>query len=339
MQSVTRAHAIGGEQAGHAEGGIAAERQGVDELVVDAAVDHVDPLRAARGAHEHVAVVDEHILPLDQLDAHFLGEEGVLEIGGVELPGGEHHHRRVLDSLRRDRAQGVEQEFGIMAHRCDRVCAEQVGEQPHHRLAVLEHVRDAGRRAGVVLEHIEGLGVDAHDVDSGDVGIDPARHPHPQHLGPERVVGEHQFRRNQAGAQDFLVVVDVVEEGVEGVDALDHPGFDDRPFVGRDDPRHDVERDQALDAAFLAVDVEGDADGAEQRVRLIVALLQDLLRHRMQPRGVAVVRLADPSAAVHLIEKGGLVQGYPPLNRVSYLLQFRGQSESVELVRKTRRHP
>ena len=40
------AGAIGGEQAGDAEHGVGAEHEGVQEVVVDAAVDHVDALRA-----------------------------------------------------------------------------------------------------------------------------------------------------------------------------------------------------------------------------------------------------------------------------------------------------
>jgi hypothetical protein len=47
-----------------------------------------------RGAHVDDAVVDEEVLALDQLDAHLLGEEGVLEVGAVERAGREQHHRR-----------------------------------------------------------------------------------------------------------------------------------------------------------------------------------------------------------------------------------------------------
>jgi hypothetical protein len=65
---------------------------GSRKVVVDAPVDHVHPLEAAGGAHVHEAVEDHQVAALHQLDAHLLGEEGVLEVGGVVDPRGEHHH-------------------------------------------------------------------------------------------------------------------------------------------------------------------------------------------------------------------------------------------------------
>ena len=68
---------------GDAELAVAAEGQGVEEVVVDPAVDHVDPLRPAGRPHEDLAAVEEQVAPLDQLDAHLAGEEAVLVIGRV----------------------------------------------------------------------------------------------------------------------------------------------------------------------------------------------------------------------------------------------------------------
>ena len=49
------------------------------------------------GAHVDAVVVDDdEIAALDQLDAHLLGQEGVLEVGRVVDTGGEHHHRRIV---------------------------------------------------------------------------------------------------------------------------------------------------------------------------------------------------------------------------------------------------
>ena len=70
-------------EAGHAEDRVAAEHDGVEERVVDAAVDHVDALEAVGGAHRHHVVVDHEVAALDQLDAHLAGEERVLEVRGV----------------------------------------------------------------------------------------------------------------------------------------------------------------------------------------------------------------------------------------------------------------
>ena len=49
----------------------------------------------------------------------------------------------------------VEQQVGIVRDRRDAIAREEIGKEPHHHLAVLEHVRHARRHAQVVLEHVE----------------------------------------------------------------------------------------------------------------------------------------------------------------------------------------
>ena len=62
-------------------------------------------------------------------------------------------------------------------------------------------------------------------------------------------------------SQDLLLVVDVVDESVQRVDALLEPVGDDVPLTLDDQPRNDVERPLAIDraAAFTGVDGERDA--------------------------------------------------------------------------------
>ena len=69
--------------------------RGSRKFVVNPAVDHVDLLRPAGRAHEDPATVDEQILALDQFDAHLLGQEDMLEIGGVQPARRQHDDRRV----------------------------------------------------------------------------------------------------------------------------------------------------------------------------------------------------------------------------------------------------
>ena len=45
----------------------------------------------ARGLEEDLVVVDEQVLPEDQLDAHVAGQEAVLEVGRVVRPGRQQH--------------------------------------------------------------------------------------------------------------------------------------------------------------------------------------------------------------------------------------------------------
>ena len=117
-------------------------------------------------------MLHQQVGALDQVDAHFVGEERVLVIGAVVDARGQQHHGRLAGAIgRRDRAQRRQQFIGVVRHRCDRGCAEQVGEQPQHHLAVLDHVGHAGWRAAIVLEHVVVVRAGAHHVDAGDMRI------------------------------------------------------------------------------------------------------------------------------------------------------------------------
>ena len=103
------AGAVGVDQARHAEHAVGPEGQRVEEIVVDAAIDHVHPLQAARGAHVDAVLIDDQVAALDQLDAHALGEEGVLEVGRVVDAGAQQHHASDRPAARRDVLEHVEQ--------------------------------------------------------------------------------------------------------------------------------------------------------------------------------------------------------------------------------------
>ena len=135
---------IGRHQPGHAERRIRAEGQGIEEIVVDAAVDHVDALQALGGAHEHLVVLDDEVAALDQFDAQLVGQEGVFVIGGIVDAGRQQRDRRLRRGReRRHRAQRRQQFVGIFFHRRDAVAGEQVRKQPHHDFAVFQHVGHA----------------------------------------------------------------------------------------------------------------------------------------------------------------------------------------------------
>ena len=77
--------------------------------------------------------------------------------------------------------------------------------------------------------------------------------------------GGDQLPRDHAVGHHRHLVVDVVEEGLQGPDALGHAAFQDVPLVGGDHPGHDVQRERAL----LPREVEGHAavqEGPRHRV-------------------------------------------------------------------------
>jgi hypothetical protein len=95
---------------------------------------------------------------------------------------------------------------------------------------------------------------------------------HAHHLGAELRVVQDLLGRDDAGLDDFLVVVDVVQEAVERRDALHQALFHAGPLVGGNDARDEVERNEPLGAGAVlvlgAVHREGDADAAEDHFRL-----------------------------------------------------------------------
>ena len=232
-----------------------------------------------------MAVDDPQVLPLDEFDAHLVGQEGVFEIGGIVAAGRQHGDASAVPRTvsGRTAASDCRSSCGIVLDRPHLDPLEQLGEQLHHRLAVLQHVGDARRRARIVFQHVELVLADAHDVDADDVGVDAARRPDADHLGQERVVGGDQLARHAAGAQDLLAVIDVVEEGVERLHALLDALRQPAPFGAGDDARHDVERDQPLGRFLLAIDGEGDAGLAEHALGIAHLLGQPRRILRLQP--------------------------------------------------------
>ena len=176
---------------------------------------------------------------------------------------------------------------------------EQVREDPGHRAAVLHHVRDAGRRAQVVLEHPEiALGVadkvDACDVDAHAVGRDDAHR-----LAVEVLAGGDEAAGDDAVAQDLLLAVDVVEVMLERLDPLGDAALEPRPLGRGDHPRDEVQRKRPL----LAGQRERDAlvdEGAAERVGAGFQL-RGIGRGKLGED--ALVRSADVALGVeHLVE-------------------------------------
>ncbi len=80
-----------------------------------------------------------------------------------------------------------------------------------------------------------------------------------------------QILGHDPGLENFAAVIHVLDVGVDGLDALLQAALQDVPFRGREDAWNDVEGDQPFLRLRVAVDREGDADAAEQQLRLAPA--------------------------------------------------------------------
>ena len=158
------------------------EGERVEEVVVDAPVDHVDLALAVRPAHEDVIALDEEVAALDERHAHLAREEGVLEVGGVVDARAQHDHHRALARPRRHVEQAVEEERRVLLDRAHGVGGEELGEDAVEQRAVLEHVGHAARAAAVVLQHEILPRLAPDQIGAHHVGEDLARRDQPEQL-------------------------------------------------------------------------------------------------------------------------------------------------------------
>jgi hypothetical protein len=110
------------------------------------------------------------------------------------------------------------------------------------------------------------------------MGVDAAPQIDTGHFRTVLFVLQHPFGRDLAGTQDFLVVVDVVQESVQRHDARAQAGCHRLPFGSWNDVRQHVEKDQPFLAGLFPVYGEGDADPMKQDLRRAAHLLDPLRR-------------------------------------------------------------
>ena len=188
-----------------------------------------------------------------------LGQEAVLEIGRIVYPRRQQHYGRLLGCARwRNGFQSLEQFARIDVHRSDPQAFEQPRERPLHQVAVLQNVGDAGRHPQIVLEHVDLPVAMAHQIGPGDVAPDASRRINAAALRAIRRGGADHLFGDDFVLENLLVVIDIVDELVQRVDALAEPAFDPVPLLGANDARDQVEWKDALRAGGVAVDVERD---------------------------------------------------------------------------------
>ena len=111
-------------------------------------------------------------------------------------------------------------------------------------------------------------------------------------------------RRDDAVLDDFLLVINVLEEQVERRDALGQSALNVLPLAGGNDARHEVDGEDALRAARVAIDVEGDALTEEGEVHGMPPAIEFVaLKLVEESVEFAVMRQHLATAAEHFIEE------------------------------------
>ena len=108
---------------------------------------------------------------------------------------------------------------------------EKIREDALHRLAIFQHVGNAGGTARVVFEHeIIAIAI-AHQIGAADVDVDIFRHIEVHELRPKMCRFPDDLLRNDAIAQNVLRVINVVQKQIERGDSLHESALDQIPFV------------------------------------------------------------------------------------------------------------
>jgi hypothetical protein len=88
-------------------------------------------------------------------------------------------------------------------------------------------------------------------------------------------------------------VIDVGQEQVQRAYALHEARFEPAPFVRRNDPRHEIERNESLGARLLAIHGERDTDAMKKPLGLFAFLGDAVGRRALQPVGEGPVMRPD----------------------------------------------
>ena len=151
--------------------------------------------------------------------------------------------------------------------------AERLGETARQDAAHLERIADARGHLGVVGQHVPAPVALPHQV-NGVLAEMARRGDAIGHAaGTQEVpVGVHQHRRDELVLEQGLRAIEVGEDSVEQGGALDQPGLDRGPLVGR---HHEGQRVE-VPARFAAVveQVDGRARLLELAARAFHAFAQ-----------------------------------------------------------------
>ncbi|MCY1512066.1 hypothetical protein D9M68_465130 [compost metagenome] len=266
------AHRI--QQAGHAQGRVGAQLQGVAVVVVEAAQHGVDALQAAQGLEVEGGVAHRQVMALHQREAELAREVEVLEIGLVEAPRRQQHHQGRLAIAGGLADQGFLQGAEVAGQVLHPQVAVELGQRAGDDLPVLQGVAGAGGRLGAVGQHVPAAVGVAGQVHRVAVQEDAAGRLHTL-AGPEEVgMAEDQFAGQQPLGQQLLLAIQVGQHGVEQARALRHAGGDGLPFLGREQVGQQVQFPGAVGTLGIGVDVVGDAIFLDLPRQQFLALLQ-----------------------------------------------------------------
>src|SRR5215469_3402074 len=134
--------------------------------------------------------------------------------------------------------------------------------------------------------------------------IDIFRHVEPHELRSEMDGAANDLCRYNAITHNFLFVINVMQEKVQGRDALAKPAFHLVPFGARNDARNQIEGEYPFCALLIVVDREGHALGEKGVVSDRPLSLKFFGRHTTETiEQPSVVRTDVAGSFEHLVKE------------------------------------
>ena len=144
----------------------------------------------------------------------------MLEVGRVVDAGGEQYRGGIGHVPRRQPQQRFLEFIGIVVHRPDWQRAEYQREGTLENLAVFQHVGYAGRATQVVFQHVHlAIGM-ADEVRARNMAPHAPWRIETLALGAVGAAVQDQLPGDDTVVQNFLVVVDIIDEEVQRLDTL-----------------------------------------------------------------------------------------------------------------------
>ena len=93
----------------------------------------------------------------------------------------------------------------------------------------------------------------ANDVDTRNMGVNLVWQIQAQHHGHELCVGQYLLAGDHTCTKDVLLVIDIVQKHIDGLDPLHQPFFHQCPFRCINDAWNQVGGNQAFGATLVAI--------------------------------------------------------------------------------------
>ena len=263
----TAAHAL--HETGDAEQGVALEDHRIEPGIPESHIKHMNAFEAGDRLEIKFVVEHKEVTPLDQRDTGAAGKKAVLGISRGRRAAGEQGDDRIVDALGSKSAECFEQTGRRVGNAPHMVAVKNFRINAGERTAVLHHVGNARGLAEVMVRHRHAAVGQAGESRASQMEKSTTRQGKTDGRTLEERTTQHRTGRKDMLTEDFFRTVDILEEKLEGAQALIQSRGQVRPFRRSENSGQRVAEPRALSPRAVAIDVEGDAHLPHRRLETL----------------------------------------------------------------------